>query len=273
MDDARTRGSASYLSEPQIHEQWESDYLNPDMEAFYEASFDAIVRRLGVPEGTTLLDAGCGYCLHAVRYVQRGLKVTGVDFSSSALDAAKKYLASVGLEDRVELVQGDLLALPFADAKFGVVSCWGVLMHIPQVDRALAELVRVLRPGGKLVLMENNADSVHVQVVEPIVRMAKRLLGRKIPPRERTKFGVEDWIAQDDGGLMVRKIDAEWLEGYLGDLGCRQVDRFTGQLTELYTSLSPRPLKKLVYRTNMAFVRHGGNPRYAMGNIFVFEKR
>ncbi|MBX7079102.1 MAG: class I SAM-dependent methyltransferase [Nannocystaceae bacterium] len=272
MVEARTQGSQSYLSEPQIHEQWESDYLNPDIEAFYEASFDAIVQRLGVPPGATLLDAGCGYCLHAARYARRGLEVTGVDFSAAALRAARENLDRTGLAGKIELVEGNLLELPFPDGRFDVVSCWGVLMHIPEVERALSELVRVLKPGGKLVLMENNADSLHVQLFEPALRTLKRVLRRKVPDRERTPRGVEEWMSERSGGLMVRKVDVAWLEGFLAERGCHLVDRFAGQLTEMYTALPLRALKRAIYQANLAYLRHGGNPRLAMGNILIFAK-
>ncbi len=272
MAEARTQESRSYLAEPDIHEQWESDYLNPEVEPFYEAAFDAIVRRLGVPPGAALLDAGCGYCLHAARYARRGLEVTGVDFSASALQAARRNLDRNGLAGHVTLVEGDLLGLPFADAQFDVVSCWGVLMHIPEVERALSELVRVLKPGGRLVLMENNADSLHVKLFEPALRTLKRFVRRRIADRERNVRGVEEWMRQEDGGLMVRKIDVEWLEGFLAQHGCHLVDRFAGQLTEAYTALPLRALKRVLYRANMAYFEHGGNPRYAMGNIMIFAK-
>ena len=58
---------------------------------------------------------------------------------------------------------------------------WGVLMHVPNLEMALVELVRVLKPGGKLILGENNAASFDVTVPEPSMRFLKRLIGRSVP--------------------------------------------------------------------------------------------
>jgi len=273
MATERTDKSASFLGSTEaIHGAWESDYLNPDLDQFYEAAFDRIVRALDPKPGDRVLDAGCGYGFHAVRLARRGLRVTGVDFSDVALGRARETVARFGLENFIHLEQGSLLALPFPDGTFDHVSCWGVLMHIPDLETALEELARVLRPGGRMAIGENNGRSLHVQVWERILRTAKRALGRRVPPWDWTPRGLEEWREEDGGGLMVRKLDPGFLASFLEGRGLRLVDRFSGQLTEAYTSLPLRPAKRAVYRLNRTYFDRHGPPDLALGNVFVFEK-
>src|SRR5712664_3754819 len=107
--DARTQELRSCLSERQIHEQWETDYLNADLNRFYDRVFDRLIQTLAPKPGQTLLDAGCGYCFHAVRLARSGLQVTGVDFSEVALRQSTATIERAGLSERIRLQRGDLL--------------------------------------------------------------------------------------------------------------------------------------------------------------------
>jgi len=120
--------SDSVLQDEDIHEEWEQDYLSPEMDRFYDRAFEEIGRRLDAPPGAKLLDAGCGYCFHAVRLARLGFDVTGIDFSHVALAHAKQYLEKQSMKDRIALQQANLLDLPFEDGQWPYVHCWGVLM-------------------------------------------------------------------------------------------------------------------------------------------------
>jgi ubiquinone/menaquinone biosynthesis C-methylase UbiE len=263
----KTRQATRFLSQPAIHEEWESDFLNPGLDPFWDLLFGKVVDHLGAKRGDRILDAGCGYCFHAARLARAGLHVTGVDMSPAALSAARKALDGKGLS--IELQQGNLLDLPFKNGSFPFVGCWGVLMHIPEVERALEELARVLQRGGKLCLMENNVRSLHVRGWEAAVRGVKRMLSRPRPRRDRKPQGIEEWREE---GLMVRKIDVDWLTGFYKARGLKLVDRFAAQFTEAYTNMPTKSLKKLVYRFNERWVANDRSPRLALGNILIFEK-
>ena len=279
MSDGETKGGVStkavsdtVLHRDEIHEEWEGQYLSPTMDRFYDRAYDEIVRRLHAPRGARLLDAGCGYCFHAVRLARRGFNVTGVDFSESALGQARDYLAKQGMSGQIELQQGNLLDLEFEDGSWDYVSCWGVLMHIPNLEQALRELARVTAPGGKLVIMENNMRSVHVQVWEPMLRLIKSVLGRQIPTRKRTARGIESWYQKPGGEMLVRMTDMDFLTRFMAEQGMTLEERFAGQLTELYTSVPVDAAKRAIQVGNEMWLDKVGLAGPAMGNILIFRK-
>jgi ubiquinone/menaquinone biosynthesis C-methylase UbiE len=81
------------------------------------------------------------------------LKVTGVDLSPAMLDIARRRAAELGR--RVDLREGDAHHLRFDDASFDTVVCTFSLCNIPDPHRAVGEMRRVLRPGGRLVLVDH----------------------------------------------------------------------------------------------------------------------
>lgn len=81
------------------------------------------------------------------------VRLTGIDLSPEMLAIARKRLADIGRE--ADLSEGDAHALPFADASLDTVVCTYSLCNIPDPPRALAEMKRVLRPDGKLVLVDH----------------------------------------------------------------------------------------------------------------------
>jgi SAM-dependent methyltransferase len=93
----------------------------------------------------SVLDVGCGDGRIASLYAAR--EVVCLDSSEASVEAA----AARGLDARL----GDAQSLPFADASFDAVTCNHTLYHVPDPDRALAEFVRVLRPGGRFAGIYN----------------------------------------------------------------------------------------------------------------------
>jgi SAM-dependent methyltransferase len=106
--------------------------------------------RLGLRPGDRMLDLGCGAGRHAFAAVEHGARVVAVDADDTEVKGVATMLAAIG-GDGVALT-GDALRLPFADGAFDRVVAAEVLEHIPPDTAAIAELVRVLRPGGTIAV-------------------------------------------------------------------------------------------------------------------------
>jgi SAM-dependent methyltransferase len=150
-----------------------------------------------------------------MRLAERGFEVEGIDHSQAMLD--KEKVRARGFEDRVRLRTGDVRALPFDDASFDLVTCTGVLHHLPEIRTCLAEAARVLRPAGVLCITEpcrqsNRALRARERHVRP--RLPKRPppaeSGVPDPVRSEERLEVPD---HDEG-----PIDAEYLADVLRDL-------------------------------------------------------
>jgi SAM-dependent methyltransferase len=99
--------------------------------------------RLELRPGDLLLDLGCGTGRHTREAVRRGARAVALDLRADDLQTAREGALAV---------QGDALALPFPDATFDRVIASEVLEHIPEDGAAIAELRRVLKPGGRLAV-------------------------------------------------------------------------------------------------------------------------
>lgn len=122
---------------------------NPVMQAEERATLSLLPSDLS---GATVVDAGCGsgrYMLHALR--RGAARVLGVDISPEMLAVARRALDADAYGGRASLAEGDLAALPIADALADITVSGLVVGHVTSLDRALAELARVTRPGGLVV--------------------------------------------------------------------------------------------------------------------------
>jgi ubiquinone/menaquinone biosynthesis C-methylase UbiE len=268
MAKEHTKGSQDLertLSGEGVHQTWESAYRSAANEAFYETAFDTVAELFGGP-GRRVLDAGCGPGAHSVRLGRRGFSVTAVDFSPAAVAAATARVTAAGLTDVVTVQRQSLLALGFADASFDGVMCWGVLMHVAEIDQALDELCRVVRPGGTLVLSETNLASLEARVYRLFAAVARR--GRRA---RRVDAGIERWVDTDDGPLLIRQADIAWLVAQCKQRGFRLTARLPGQFTETYAYL-PGRAAAAVHRLNTAWFTRVGWPGPALGNVFAFER-
>jgi len=114
--------------------------------------------RLGLKPGERVLDMGCGAGRHAFEMYRRGADVIAFDQDADELSgvrdlfAAMKEAGEVPEGAEADTKEGDALALPFADGEFDRIVAAEVLEHIPADIQAIAELVRVLRPGGTIAV-------------------------------------------------------------------------------------------------------------------------
>jgi SAM-dependent methyltransferase len=124
---------------------WAESYDEPgnQMIALEEPVVRALLDEL--PPGP-VLDAACGTGRHTAYLLSAGREVIGVDSSEAMLARARDNLP------HADLRQGDLLALPLEDGAVAGAVCALALSHLPEIAPAIAELARVLRPGGRLVI-------------------------------------------------------------------------------------------------------------------------
>jgi ubiquinone/menaquinone biosynthesis C-methylase UbiE len=125
------------------------------------AARDTYLGLLDIAAGERVLDVGCGSGAVtrelARRVGTRGLAV-GLDPSLALLAVARELAQEMGLGDRVQFREGNALRLPFLDSSFDAVVCATVLSHVPRGEAAIPELVRVLRPGGRVGVFDLDTD-------------------------------------------------------------------------------------------------------------------
>ena len=124
----------------------------------YDATFGKIThagRRAAVAHinarGGDVLEVGVGTGLSLETY-DRALCVTGMDYSEDMLRKARTRVAKLGLANVAALRQMDARELDFPDASFDIVAAMHVLSVVPEPGRVMAEIARVLRPGGQVVI-------------------------------------------------------------------------------------------------------------------------
>lgn len=145
--------------------------------------------------GKRVLEVGCGMGCMAMNWAQQGALVTAVDLNPVAVAQTRRRFELFGLPGDIQEVDGE--RLPFADETFDFVYSWGVLHHTPGTRQAIAELARVLKPGGRAGVMLYNRESFLYRFVirwqEGFVNLERR------------------WL--DDLGLASRYSDGDRREG------------------------------------------------------------
>ena len=166
--------SAEYFGDSREY-WWNTDYL-----AFVASQWhlDAVDK---------VLDVGCGVG-HWGRLLATVLRpdalVVGIDREPLWTEKATEFAAAARLSDRFCYQQGDVGDLPFPDNSFDLVTCQTLLMHLAEPAKALAEMVRVARPGGTVLVSEPN------NVLGPIIADA---------------VGLGGWLEVDDGPLRIAR--------------------------------------------------------------------
>jgi ubiquinone/menaquinone biosynthesis C-methylase UbiE len=163
--------------------------------------------------GKDVLEVGCGSGIAAQMLAEAGANLTAVDLTPWAVATTRRRLDAFGLDGNVREADGE--DLPFADASFDLVFSWGVIHHSSDMDRALRELVRVLRPGGELVLMVYNRRSLFY--------VAYKGFQRFLPLARRLGLHFEGARAGETEGLIARHFTVDELRRKLEAVGLRDV--------------------------------------------------
>lgn len=212
-----------------VHDNWEAVYRsNPIQDRLNEKLLDRILDDMGCPPGSLFLDAGCGTGDHTVRLARRGFRCVGVDISEKILQKAAARIEQAGVAAQTSLLCQPLEDLALPDDHFDAIHARGVLMHIPDWEKALEQLVRVLKPGGKIVILELNDQSVESWMVRSV-----RVLRSGRSRVTRTRGGLEFWSDEDGQPFVARVANISYLQQRLADLGVRIIRRRASEFWDI----------------------------------------
>ena len=190
--------------------------------------------------GRRVLDLGCAGGFMAEAMALRGAEVTGIDPAAEAIAAARAHAEASGLAIRYDTGVGE--ALPYPDGSFDAVVCVDVLEHVADLPRVLAEVARVLRPGGLFLFDTINRN--------PISRLATITLAEdilRLLPR-----GTHDPALFIKPAELARALSGAGLvPGPTHGLGPRGINR-RGDLV-----FGPMPLRLVIY---LGLARKPGDP-------------
>jgi ubiquinone/menaquinone biosynthesis C-methylase UbiE len=167
---------------------------------------DEYLTLLRVAPGDHVLDVGCGSGVvtrELAKRVAPGGSVVGLDPSPAFLEIARQYALETELSDLISFQEGDCRQLGFPDASFDVVVAVTVLAHVPGAEKALPEMVRVARPGGRVGVFDFDGDGL-------LIAHPDRALTRRIVASHCDNGAVNGWL--------VREIPS-----IFSDLGLRDV--------------------------------------------------
>ncbi|HEY2309923.1 MAG TPA: class I SAM-dependent methyltransferase [Gaiellaceae bacterium] len=186
-----------------------------------------------------VLDIGARDAIGAITLVRaHGLRAIALDPVPVHCERARRAIAEAELEDRIEVIEGAIEAVPLADASVDWIWCRDVLIHV-DVRRGLAECARVLRPGGAMVAHVTLAtDRLEPREAAEIAQLGA------IAPESFLAAKVE--AAAAEAGFVTREVDVvspEWRERMLEDgkwdaaatmLAIARLDRRRSELVERY---------------------------------------
>lgn len=187
-----------------------------------------------IEDAQEILEVGCGIGVGAAHMARRcGLRVVAVDLSEKMLDWARQRVQREGVADRVEFHKANVLDLPFEGDRFDAVICESVLAFVEDKPAAIAEMVRVLKPGRYVGLNEA------VWLKEPPAGLALKAdpggsLGTHIVTADRWR---ELWSGSglEEGEVRVYPVDAaEEVRSRIAWIGWRQILRAWRRILPLY---------------------------------------
>jgi 2-polyprenyl-3-methyl-5-hydroxy-6-metoxy-1,4-benzoquinol methylase len=267
MQNSHSDEVAKTLKTTKLHGEWEQTYRSKDNLHFYEMALDEILSEFSIQTGSHFLDAGCGSGTKSIILAEKGFAVTGVDISDSVLETASKKAADYHVQDTITFQQESLLELSFYESSFDCVLCWGVLMHVPEVEKAISELIRVVQPGGLLIISEGNMNALQAR----LTRTLKWLLRRRESVRH-TPAGIESWVETEAGKYLTRQANIQWIIDTITQQGMTLVKHSTGEFSEMYVRSSSPLIRSIIHRLNAFWYKRVTIASLAFGNLLVFQR-
>lgn len=134
---------------------WPDQSSGGTIEEGQERLTDLMASRVEVGADQHFLDVGCGTGRASIKLArQKGCRLTGINVSSSQVEAANRRAAQAGLSGRVTFEVADAMAMPFADHSYDGAWAFESMLHMPRLADAAAEVRRVLKPGARFVISD-----------------------------------------------------------------------------------------------------------------------
>ena len=194
--DERSGSNGSLAELPSAYDRWRGSTLGRITD---EIERKLILDLIGDVSGRTVLDVGCGDGELAVELSKRGAKVTGIDVSARMIESARERAQQHGAD--VTLKVATAQDLPFAPHAFDVVVAVTVLCFVEDAAPVLRETVRVLRPGGRLVIGELGRWNIWAAE-----RCIRGWLGNSVWRQARFRTAAAIRHVVDEAGLVVETL-------------------------------------------------------------------
>jgi ubiquinone/menaquinone biosynthesis C-methylase UbiE len=191
-----TRGSSADIAvsqsvshRDQIHDQFSRQaelFARSSPELHNEAQIALLVDAAAAKASDVSLDIACGPGTVAAAFARKVRQATGLDTTAAMLDQARALATKEGFTN-VDWREGDVYALPFADETFDIVSCRYAFHHFERPVDAFAEMIRVCRKGGRIVVCDGVASA------DPVKAAAFNAMELHRDP-STTKFQTLDYL-------------------------------------------------------------------------------
>ncbi len=179
-----------------------ADYVTSKVHAGGE-DLEWLAENAALSGGEHVLDVATGGGHTAFALAPRAAEVVALDLTRPMLEAAQKEAMARGLTN-ISYVEGDAQALPFADASFDVVSCRHAAHHFPNVQQAIGEWARVLKSGGRLLLVDSTSPEEKAAGA-----MLHRIESLRDPSHVRNQR-ISEWRAYLSAAGFSVRIAREW---------------------------------------------------------------
>lgn len=230
------------------------------LEAVTTATAAELVKHARIQPAQRVLDVGCGTGVAALTAARAGAKVQALDLSPVLIAHGRQHAALAGVE--IEFTEGDVEALPFGDASFDVVISQFGHMFAPRPEVAMAEMLRVLKPGGTVAFSTWPPEHYVGQMFALVGKFVPPPAGVAPPPqwgdpniiRQRLGDAVTD-IVFDRSVMMFPALSPQHYR--------KGIEETLGPVVKLVAQLKEEPARLKAFRDEL----DGFIARYFEGNV------
>lgn len=211
-------------SEDSTREPHSAEYFGEERDFWWNADFlELMAKRWELNKVKTVLDVACGighWGQLLSRFLPEDGHITGIDREEEWVELSKER--TKGQENRFSYTVGTVEEIPFPDASFDMVTCQTVLLHVKDVEVAMKEMLRVLKPGGLIAVVEpNNVASELVfdtlSINYPIEDIVKAIQFHLICERGTAKLGIGSGSIGDLIPYYFNRYGLKDIKVYLSD--------------------------------------------------------